>query len=103
MEHQLTIATSTGDDGTTLAVAGELDPATTPQLDDAVAATLGVDGVRRVVLDLAEVGFIDSSGLSALLNARNRAQEVDVDLVVANPSPHCRRLLEATKLTDLLT
>ena len=47
-------------------VSGELDPATAPQLASAVEA-LASGGAQRVVVDLAAVSFIDSTGVSGLL------------------------------------
>ena len=47
-------------------VSGELDLATAPQLASAVEA-LASAGAQRVVVDLAAVSFIDSTGVSGLL------------------------------------
>jgi anti-sigma B factor antagonist len=54
-----------------IVVSGELDMATSPQLTGAIEA-LASSGTRRVVVDLLEVTFLDSSGVSALCLARGK-------------------------------
>ena len=46
------------------------------------------DGVSTITLDLAEVAFIDSSGLRALVVGHKALEEQGGSLVVANPSTH---------------
>jgi anti-anti-sigma factor len=52
----------------------------------------------RVVFDLSELRFIDSSGIAVLL----RAAEKTESLRLRNPSNVVQRILEATGLTDVL-
>jgi anti-anti-sigma factor len=52
---------------------GELDLATAPALEEALGLAFG-GGTARVVLDLRELEFIDSSGLRTLLTARRQAE-----------------------------
>jgi anti-sigma B factor antagonist len=53
---------------------GELDLATAPALESALARAFEGDGAGHVVLDLRELEFIDSSGLRTLLTARRQAE-----------------------------
>jgi anti-anti-sigma factor len=80
-----------------VAVAGEVDMATAPELRTCLDALEG-----RVVVDLAEVTFLDSSGMGALVVARKRLLDLGGDLVVRAPQPHVRHVLEVTGLTELL-
>ena len=57
-----------------LTVEGELDLATVGGLQDAVAEVLSAGGPAELVLDLAGVTFLDSSGLGALLRVRADVQ-----------------------------
>ena len=102
MENRLTVTTVTDNGVATLTIAGELDPSTAPTLDEAVGTALGTEGVEQVMLDLAGIGFIDSSGLSVLIRAHERGEAATISVKVTNPSPHCRRLLTLTKLDHLL-
>jgi anti-anti-sigma factor len=61
-------------DGTTVVTAaGEIDLASAPQLRECLANVSN----RRVVVDLRAVSFLDSSGISVLVSARNRQLAAD--------------------------
>jgi anti-anti-sigma factor len=80
---------------------GELD------LDraDEVAAQLGAlpgQGATAVVVDASGLNFIDSSGLRALLGAREQLEEAGATLQVTNLSPAVDRVLGMTGTRELL-
>jgi anti-sigma B factor antagonist len=102
MDERLTISTAATGGTTTLTLDGDLDPSSSPQLANAIADALAVDGLEDLVLDVAGLAFIDSSGLSALVNGHADAAEAGVAFSVANPTSLCERLIAATGLTDLL-
>jgi len=72
---------------------GELDLATAPALEDALARAFE-GGSGRVVLDLRELEFIDSSGLRTLLTARRRADEARSDFSLVAGHRGLERTLE---------
>ena len=80
-----------------IAVRGEVHVSTAPEfserLNDAIAT-----GKTGVVIDMTDVEFIDSTGLSVLLNALRRVtrQQGSLALVVSNPT--VLRLFEITRL-----
>ena len=78
----------------------DLDTVTSARLYEAIKT--GISGHDRVVVDLSAVGFIDSSGLSALLVARRYAQRHDADLRLVRPSRACRRAIDITGLREVL-
>jgi anti-sigma B factor antagonist len=78
-----------GADGA-LAARGELDVATAEQFLQALAAHDG----DVLLVDLAGLSFIDSSGLRALVQARRDHRR----LQYVNPSPNVRRLFQLTGL-----
>lgn len=84
-----------------IALCGELDLASAPALD-AVVGRMISQGHCRLVLDLADLGFIDTVGLSGLLTAHRRARAANGWLVVRAASPRLRRLLETTGLDRTL-
>jgi anti-anti-sigma factor len=57
---------------------------------------------RSITVDLHRVTFSDSSGLSALLQARDLAFVDQVAFRIKDPSPKLRRRLELTATKDLL-
>lgn len=82
-----------------IAVAGELDIETAPQLSEEVE--LAVWGtVGAFVLDLSGVTFLDSSGLHALLRARAYLAREDRSLVLVCPSGAARRVLDLASVLD---
>lgn len=87
------------DDGT-LVVQGDIDLAAAPVLD---AAIIERERVGSVVLDLAGVNFIDSSGLRSLLSASRRAADNNSVVVLRSVGPEVHRLLEITGTASLFT
>ncbi|RST04298.1 anti-sigma factor antagonist [Streptomyces sp. WAC07149] len=78
-------------------VSGELDIERAPALGRALQARISrPDCPPEIVLDLAELGFCDSSGLNALLRALASAEERGRRLTLRNPSPQFLRLLRLT-------
>jgi anti-anti-sigma factor len=65
-------------------------------LDEALEAS------PHTVVDFTELSFIDSSGLSVLVEAHKRARDRGGVFVVRNPTPMLRRLLDITRLDSLL-
>lgn len=86
------------DGAAVLVVRGELDVAVAPQFADELDALIdSADGANgRVVVDLAGVGFIDSSGVRELLNAQRRAQSSGREIALRSPSVPCQRVLEVS-------
>lgn len=69
------------------------------------AATLDriASGARHLVIDLAECGYIDSSGLGVLLSLDRRVRSEGGSLRLRHPNEDLRALLELTKLDTVLT
>jgi anti-sigma B factor antagonist len=80
-------------------VAGEIDVATAPEVERALAEA-GAE--KRVVLDLSECQFIDSSGLRTLLGARSAAVSAGGSLVLVVADPGLLRVFEVVGLGDIL-
>ncbi|MDQ3384433.1 MAG: STAS domain-containing protein [Actinomycetota bacterium] len=84
---------------TEVRVRGEIDIATNPMFDAAVASA-GEAGVTLLEMDLSEVTFMGSSGLAALLRAQRLLRERGARLVLVRPSRAVTDLLEMTKLHE---
>lgn len=91
------IATNPGSDRYLITVSGEVDLATSPELDTAVIAAID-SGTSSVVIDLTNVSFMDSSGLGVIVRALKRCREAenDLDLVITN-----ERVLKVFGITGL--
>ena len=85
------------DDGTpVIALAGELDLSTAPVADDVF--TRLPEPAGEVIVDMSELTFMDSSGLTVLLMAVNRGQA----LRLRKPSSIIRDLIAASGLDETL-
>jgi anti-anti-sigma factor len=77
---------------------GELDLAAAPRL--ATVLSIATQGAEpNVVLDLADVDFIDSTALGAIMHASTEAEAVGKQMLVVAREGPVRRLLEITNLT----
>ncbi len=73
---ELDIKTAQTDETCVMTLGGEVDVYTAPRLKEALVAEIEA-GCARVVVDLEEVEFIDSSGLGVLVGGLRRAKERD--------------------------
>jgi anti-anti-sigma factor len=85
--------------GHLIVASGELDIAATPRLSTVLVMAAERPG-GRLVLDLSEVSFIDSTALGTILKAAARLDESGTLLAVVVPEGPVRRLLEMTNLTQ---
>jgi anti-sigma B factor antagonist len=85
----------------TVAVAGEIDLSTADQLDGAIREAEESE-TSRIVVDLSAMSFIDSTGLSVLLEAIKRTR-MDGNRLSFVPSNHeaVTRLLALTDTTEM--
>lgn len=84
-----------------LSISGELDLAAASVFEVALEGAL-TSGAGRIVLDVGSLEFIDSTGLSALVRAQQRAERSGRQLGLINPGAQVSRLLELTGLADRL-
>jgi len=97
----LTVHTAQRGDVVLVSVAGELDLVTAPHLQDQITDLL-VKGRCRIVLDLAEVSFCDSTGLSVFVRAKNGCEEAGGAVRLAAPRRGVLRILEVSGLVEVL-
>ena len=92
------LSTRSCDGHAVVALRGELDLADAV----AVAAALTAVAVREpgIIVDLAGLEFIDSSGVAALARGRRQARQAGGDLILAAPQQRVMRVLATTRLAD---
>ncbi|MFJ8473498.1 STAS domain-containing protein [Kitasatospora sp. NPDC094011] len=91
----LAVHTCTDSRATVCALAGDLDIETLAPARSTLDRLLA-ERPPLLVVDLAQVGFCDSSGLNLLLQTRMAAAAADVGFRLAAPSATVQRLLELT-------
>jgi anti-sigma B factor antagonist len=91
------IATTRDSDRYVITVSGEVDLASSPELDIAIIAAIE-SGTSSVAIDLTDVSFMDSSGLGVIVRGLKRCREADkdLDLVITN-----ERVLKVFGITGL--
>jgi anti-sigma B factor antagonist len=80
-----------------VSVDGEIHVSTAPEFSGALSATIE-SGRIHLVLDLSDVMFIDSTGLSVLLNVLRRVTRAGGRMAVVCSNPTVLRLFEITRL-----
>jgi len=93
----LTLPTRSAGEWTVVRLCGEIDLDTGAMVRDALLSTISA-GSHRLVLDMTEVSFIDSSGLNVLVSTYRRLQLVDGDIRLAISST---RVLDTFRMTGL--
>lgn len=93
----LNITTSSNDQGVIVAAEGEIDVSCANELRDAVDAALAT--ASHVTVDLAQVPYIDSTGIGVLVGAAHHALDTGVGLRVANPQRNVKRVLDLLGVT----
>jgi anti-anti-sigma factor len=98
----LTIRSSTDRGRTVLSVEGELDLDTVTQLREPAEAALASGQGQALSLDLAEMTFIDSSGLALLVELRRLCNAAGVQFEISNVRSGPRRVIAIAGLTETL-
>ncbi|MGK5442270.1 STAS domain-containing protein [Micromonospora sp. URMC 105] len=81
---------------------GDLDIATAAVLQDAVDTALDLPDTVELVVDLAEVPFLDSTGVAALLRGAAEAVGRGASLRAVDPQPVVARVLRITGVDSLV-
>jgi anti-anti-sigma factor len=98
---ELSIKRSDDDRGIVLALFGELDAVTAPELERCLESVLA-EPHARVMLDLNGLRFVDSAGVSVLIKAKQDAEESGHTLVLRRPTEQLHRVFAVVGLADWL-
>ncbi len=99
MQSPFRVEVRSDERATVLAVQGELDLASSPSLESELEQAFAADNAD-LILDLSELEFMDSTGLSVLVRAHQRAQESGRGFGVIKGGPQVQRLLSLTGVTE---
>ena len=81
---------------------GELDLATAPVLQEHLSELVVSQGWIDITLDIAELRYLDSTGLSVLIMAQKHVEQIGGSLVVRYPTRAALKLFNTTGLTARL-
>jgi anti-anti-sigma factor len=85
-----------------LALSGELDVVSAPELELCLNEVMA-EAHDRVVLDLSELAFVDSAGVSVLIKGKQDAESSGRMLVLGRPTEQVHRVFALVGLADWLT
>jgi anti-sigma B factor antagonist len=97
----LTVSTRNGPGCAIVAVSGDVDISTSPDLRQALAEAVSA-GTRALVVDLSAVRFVDSTGLGVLVGAYTAVRNAGGRLAVVNDHAAVLKVLSITALHDVL-
>src|ERR1700759_4138623 len=97
----LTLGVRRGDDGTVVALSGEVDICTEASLQQALLRIMREHGAK-LLLDVSDVSFMDCAGLRALLTTRRRAELHGGFMRLIAVSRAVRRIIELTGAHEAL-
>ena len=94
--------TDLGDGIAAVAITGEADVFTAPELKEALAAAIA-GGAKDVVVDLSEATFVDSTTLGLLIGTVRRLDPLGGTVAVAVGDPSVARIFEITRLDQVFS
>jgi anti-sigma B factor antagonist len=101
MTELLSIARTDDDRGVVLALSGELDVITAPDLA-AQLETLAAEACPRVLIELSGLSFVDSAGVSVLVKARHEAEANGRRLILRNATEQVSQVFSVLGLASWL-
>ncbi|MFC8662815.1 STAS domain-containing protein [Streptomyces sp. NPDC057199] len=99
---QLAVHTRTTTAGPVMELTGELDYDSYTQVRDLLPG-LALQSGQQLVIDLTDITFCDSSGITALLAARNHALAARAGIALAAVPQHVSRILSTVGLDRVFT
>ena len=97
MEMDLQISVRRSDDVALIDLAGEVDAYTSARFRE-VMMDIIEDGSPRLIVSMARVDYIDSSGLGALVGGLKRTSERDGKIIIVCHQSQVRKVFEITGL-----
>ena len=85
-----------------IAVAGEVDIFTAPELKRAISAAIDA-GARKLVVDLTQTRFLDSTALGVLIGAVKRLRPLEGHMAIVNTEQSTTKTFEITGLDQIFT
>lgn len=80
------------------------------KLDSAISAEfksefvfLNSEGVRNIIVDMGQIEYVDSSGLSALLVGNRLCKSSNGSFILAKPTANVRKLIQISQLESVLS
>jgi anti-anti-sigma factor len=99
VQRAFTVQLQPRSDVALITVSGELDIASAPELEQTLEQ-IRPELTKLVIVDLRELEFMDSTGLSIIVRAHQRLSESNCELTLIKGQPQVQRLLDLTGVAD---
>ncbi|MTI79374.1 MAG: anti-sigma F factor antagonist [Firmicutes bacterium] len=83
-------------------LAGELDLGSADTLRTEMDDALDSSQLRHIILNLADVTYIDSTGLGVMLGRYKKVSKYGGKMALVNPQPQVKKILELSGLTSII-
>jgi anti-sigma B factor antagonist len=77
---------------------GELDLSTASVLEEALSQIVSEARTETIEFNLSRLDYLDATGLSLLVKFKKHAETLGAAVILRDPQPHARRVLEITNL-----
>lgn len=67
-----------------------------------IVGLLDAPGIRRIVIDVSALEFIDSAGLGMLLILQEEAEQKNIKLIVRSPQNDVKRSIDLAKIGEII-
>jgi len=81
---------------------GKLDLSNAAEFESLLDTSRKLNPTCNFILDLTGVEYLSSSALRVIVTAYRKLTEVKLSLVLLNPTSMCAKILEVTKLNDVI-
>ena len=89
------------DDATILDISGDIDLANSPEMRKALLREVRDNRRPRVVLNLSEVRYIDSSGVASLVESLKASRDIGSRFILVGLSGPAREVLQLSRLVKV--
>jgi len=81
---------------------GELDEHTAVYTRITMDEIFDKPNFNKIVIDLSELVFMDSTGIGVLIGRYKKMKEKDIPIFIANPSSHAEKIFKITGLYEIM-
>ena len=81
---------------------GELDEHTAVYTRITMDEIFDKPNFNKIVIDLSELAFMDSTGIGVLIGRYKKMKEKDISIFIANPSSHAEKIFKMTGLYEIM-
>ena len=100
-ESRVQISTRQAGGATVVDIVGDITLHNSPEVRKTLLVALHGKGAGRVIVNLKDVRYIDSSGVASLVEGLKASRDTGMRLVLVGLSPAARQVLELTRLLKL--